>query len=167
MSNDFKLPPRTCVRHNLSSNDVCELVRLHGILYRAECGWDESFENYVAEPLTEFAKSKSHRERIWLVENDGKLAGSIAIVESNCELAQVRWLLLTPEIRGLGIGKWLIDQAIQFCRDCDYSAVFLWTERRLENAARLYGSFGFELTEEATASLWGSIVTEQRYELRL
>jgi len=166
LSSDYELPPKIHVRHNLTPSDICDLVQLHGILYRAECGWDQSFESYVAGPLTQFAQAKSHRERIWLLEDDGKLAGSIAIVRATQGFAQLRWLLLTPEVRGRGIGKWLINEALQFCRSCDYLGVFLWTERRLENAARLYLAFGFRITEEKTESLWGTMVTEQRYELR-
>jgi len=37
----------------------------------------------------------------------------------------------------------------------------------LAAAARLYESSGFQLTEENTHKLWGTVVTEQRYDLIL
>lgn len=43
-------------------------------MYAAEFGWDHTFEAYVAGPLAEFAKSHNDRERIWIVERDGKVA---------------------------------------------------------------------------------------------
>ncbi|MEQ8462164.1 GNAT family N-acetyltransferase [Coleofasciculus sp. E1-EBD-02] len=95
------------------------LTYLHGILYAKEYGWDNTFEAYVACPLAEFAKSQTDRERIWIVEKDGKVAGSIAIVEASQENAQLRWLLLHPNLRGYGIGKTLVEAAIRFCQNSD------------------------------------------------
>ena len=61
----------------------------------------------------------------------------------------------------------MADNAIAFCRACDYSSIFLWTEDLLEPAAQLYRSKSFRLTEEKTHELWGADPTEQRYELKL
>jgi GNAT superfamily N-acetyltransferase len=91
----------------------------------------------------------------------------MAIVEHTNSEAQLRWLLLYPDIRGLGLGKMLMDDAIAFCRVCGYSSIFLWTEDLLEAAAQLYISKGFLLTEEKTHEIWGARLTEQRYELKL
>ncbi|MBI4429069.1 MAG: GNAT family N-acetyltransferase [Ignavibacteriales bacterium] len=155
------------IRNDLRPGDIGSLILLHGTLYAKEFGWDHTFEAYVAGPLSGFAKSSSRSEKIWIVEKSETIAGSIAIVEASACDAQLRWLLLHPELRGLGIGKKLMDEALRFCRDCGYHSVFLWTEARLIAAARLYHSFGFELTEEKTHELWGTTVTEQRYELVL
>jgi GNAT superfamily N-acetyltransferase len=143
------------------------VVYLHGTLYAAQCGWDHTFEAYVAGPLAEFAKSNNDRERIWIVETDAKVAGSIGIVEASPAEAQLRWFLLHPLLRGRGIGRFLINEAMSFCKQNNYSSVFLWTERSLTPAAKLYESVGFRLTEENTHQLWGAVVTEQRYEMTL
>jgi len=138
---------------------------LHGVLYAQECGWDHTFEAYVAGPLAEFAKSHTDRERIWMVEKDGIVAGSIAIVQASIEQAQLRWFLLHPDLRGQRIGHKLMEEALSFSKAHGYSMVFLWTASVLTAAARLYESFGFRMTEETTHVLWGATVTEQRYEL--
>ena len=160
------LPPAITIRHTLRPGDIGYVTYLHGTLYAAEYGWDHTFEGYVAGPLAEFGKSHNDRERIWIVEKDGKVAGSIAIVEASTDEAQLRWLLLHPTLRGQGIGRFLMDEAISFCKENHYSRVFLWTESALTAAASLYASSDFQLTEENTHELWGTIVTEQRYELR-
>ena len=162
-----KLPPDITIRSTLRPGDIGYVTYLHGTLYAAEYGWDHTFEAYVAGPLAEFGKSHNDRERIWIVEKDGNVAGSIAIVEASTDEAQLRWLLLHPSLRGQGVGRVLIEQAIGFCRESHYSRVFLWTESALTAAASLYASSGFRLTEENTHELWGSVVTEQRYELIL
>ncbi|HEX5734475.1 MAG TPA: GNAT family N-acetyltransferase [Blastocatellia bacterium] len=161
-----KAPLRIRLRHDFKPGDIGRLVYLHGTLYAEEFGWDHTFEAYVAGPLAEFAKSHNNRERIWIVETDQQVFGSIAIVEASAQEAQLRWLLLHPELRGQGVGRMLGEEAINFCRASGYRAIFLWTVSELKAAASLYRSLGFQLTEENTHRMWGATITEQRYELR-
>ena len=161
------MSPDITIRHTLRPGDIGYVTYLHGTLYAAECGWDHTFEAYVAGPLAEFATGHRDRDRIWIVEAEGKVAGSIAIVEASPEEAQLRWFLLQPALRGKGIGKFLMNEAIGFCKEHHYSRIFLLTEISLTAAARLYESAGFQLTEQTTSKLWGSVVTEQRYVLNL
>jgi len=153
------------VRHELRPGDIGYVIYLHGTLYAADCGWDHTFEAYVAGPLAEFAKSQTDRERIWIIEKGPTMVGSIAIVEVSDEVAQLRWFLLHPSLRGQGIGRFLMDEAMKFCREQNYSRIFLLTEKSLLAAARLYEDYGFVLTEQKTHELWGSIITDQTYEL--
>ena len=155
------------VRNALQSGDVERLVKLHGALYAQEYGWDPTFEAYVADPLAAFASTPTQRERIWIVEQEGQIAGSGAIVDALADKAQLRWLLLHPDLRGQGIGRMLVEEAIHFCREQGYQEVFLWTVSTLMVAAELYRSVGFVLTEEKTHRLWGAMLTEQRYALKL
>ena len=104
---------------------------------------------------------------MWIVERDGEIAGSIAVVELSQEQAQLRWLLLHPDLRGQGIGRLLVQEAISFCKASGYSSIFLWTVSTLTPATNLYESVGFGLTEEKTHVAWGSLITEQRYDLKL
>jgi GNAT superfamily N-acetyltransferase len=140
---------------------------MHGIFHALEQGWDHTFEVYVAVPLAEFAQSKSSREKIWILEEGDRIAGSVAIVKRTEEEAQLRWLLLEPEIRGRGIGKWLVEEALDFSRISGYESIFLWTVEALYIAANLYRSVGFVQRERLTHEIWGSTVTEVKYELPL
>jgi N-acetylglutamate synthase-like GNAT family acetyltransferase len=161
------LPSDIIIRNDLKPGDIGYLTYLHGKLYAEEYGWDYTFEAYVAGPLARFAISHNERERIWIVEKDQEVAGSIAIVEASKESAQLRWLLLHPVLRGHGIGRMLVEETLAFCRSGGYSSVFLWTVSALSAAASLYRSAGFRVTEEHTHEMWGTIVTEQRYEVSL
>jgi len=158
------LPANVSLRNQLKPGDIGYLTYLHGILYAQEYGWDYTFEAYVAVPLAEFAKAHNDRERIWIVEKDGQIAGSVAIVEASLSEAQLRWMLLTPELRGVGLGRYLVEAALDFCKQQGYSTVFLWTVSLLTVATKLYQSVGFRLTEEKTRQIWGAQLTEQRYE---
>jgi N-acetylglutamate synthase-like GNAT family acetyltransferase len=154
------------IRNKLQTGDVGYITYMHAILY-ADQGWDYTFDSYVAIPLAEFAKSHSSRERIWIVEKGGRIVGSVAIVKFSDKEAQLRWLLLDPDVRGQGLGRRLLKEALNFCKKAGYSSVFLWTVNTLPVASMLYQSAGFKQTEELTHELWGSIVTEVKYELAL
>lgn len=164
---DYKLPVHVSIRDQLKPGDIGTLTYLHGVLYANEYGWDYTFEAYVAGPLAEFAKTHNERERIWIVEKDGQIAGSIAIVEASEKEAQLRWMLLTPELRGRGLGKFLVQRALEFCQAQRYATVYLWTVSLLTAATGLYQSVGFRLTEQKTHQIWGAELTEQRYDLTL
>ena len=166
-SDTGKLPPDIRIRNGLKPGDIGYLTYLHGTLYGEEYGWDHTFEGKVAVILGEFAQSHNARERIWIVEKEEVVAGSIAIVEASDSIAQLRLFLLHPSLRGQGIGRRLMDEAISFCRDNHYSQVFLWTAGVLTAAAKLYRSTGFQLAEENTHEMWNAVVTEQRYVLNL
>ena len=155
------------IRNDLQPGDVGYITYLHGIHYAPEQGWDHTFDAYVAMPLAEFAKSHSSRERIWIAEEEGRIVGSVAIVKFSEKEAQLRWLLLDPKVRGLGLGRRLVEEALDFCRKAEYSSVFLWTVNTLPVAAMIYQSAGFKQTEELTHERWGSVVTEVRYDLEL
>ncbi len=167
LKDNHELPANVNIRNQLIPGDIGYLTYLHGILYANEYGWDYTFEAYVAGPLAEFARAHSNRERIWIVEKDGQVEGSIAIVEASKKEAQLRWMLLTPDLRGYGIGKLLVEAALEFCKEQDYSTVFLWTVSLLAAATKLYQSVGFQLTEQKTHQIWGMELTEQRYDLEL
>jgi N-acetylglutamate synthase-like GNAT family acetyltransferase len=161
MKRDFIL------RNNLNPGDIGDLIHLHGILYDEEFGFDKTFEAYVACGLAEFVLSNDlQRERIWLAESEGKIIGCIAIVKFSEEEAQLRWYLVHPGYRGIGLGKTLILDALAFCREKKYSSVFLWTTSELVAAAKLYTRSGFWKTEEKTHVNWGKMVTEERYDLK-
>jgi N-acetylglutamate synthase-like GNAT family acetyltransferase len=158
------LPANVSLRNQLKPGDVGYITYLHGILYANEYGWDYTFEAYVAAPLAEFARAHNDREQIWIVEQDNQISGSVAIVQASLSEAQLRWMLFTPELRGYGLGRYLVEAALDFSKQQGYSTVFLWTVSLLTVATRLYQSVGFRLTEEKTRQIWGAQLTEQRYE---
>jgi GNAT superfamily N-acetyltransferase len=155
------------LRTHLKPGDVGTVIHLHGIIHHAECGFNPTFEAYVAAPLADFVRANSPRERLWLAEKDGRVVGCIAIVSASDNVAQLRWFLVDPEARGAGLGRRLIDESLAFCREKGYTSVILWTVESLKAAAHLYRSVGFTKTEEKPGRMWGVEVIEEKYELRL
>lgn len=154
------------VRYQTRPGDIGYLTYLHGILYAEEFGYNQSFEAYVAEGLGKFVRSFDlDRDRLWIAEAGGRIIGSIAIVGVSRKEAQLRWFLVHPEYRGLGLGRELIEEAVRFCRERSYSNVFLLTTSELGVARHIYVSMGFKRTEQTTHKNWGKEVTEERYDL--
>ena len=155
------------VRTDLRPGDLGSIVHLHGVLYAREYGFDPTFEAYVAGPLAELVRAGSPRERLWIAERDGRIVGCVAIVGASEQTAQLRWFLVDPSARGLGLGKRLLHDAVAFARECGYNAIILWTVSALTAAAHLYRAAGFRKVGEKPSRLWGVDVVEERYEMAL
>jgi len=160
--------PAITLRTDLRSGDIGQIVQVHGTLYAQEYHWDTTFEGYVAESLARFALSNNpNKDRLWIAEAEGQIAGCIGIVGHSNTEAQLRWFLVLAAYRGQGLGRRLIDESVQFCRERGFKSVFLWTTSDLKAAAHLYQSTGFQKTEEQTHQIWGKMITEERYDLQL
>lgn len=155
------------LRNNIGPGDLGEIVRLHGVSYAREYGFDETFEAYVAGPIAEFVLRRADRERIWIAEQGDQIAGCIAIVAASPTEAQLRWFLVDSVARGRGLGRRLLHEALDYCRSCAYESVFLWTVDLLKSAARLYREHGFERVEQRPGRCWGVELIEERYVLNL
>jgi peptidyl-dipeptidase Dcp len=79
--------------------------------------------------------------------------------------AQLRYFLIEPEYRGIGLGSKLMDLYMHFFRECGYRGSYLWTTHELSTAAYLYQRHGFKLTEEKESTAFGKPLREQRYDL--
>jgi GNAT superfamily N-acetyltransferase len=151
------------IRHELRPGDLGMIIHLHGILYAREYGLDTTFEPYVAKPLADFAMSGAGR--LWIAEEGGRVIGSIAVVDAEEGMGQLRWFLLTPEARGTGLGRRMLETALAYCRDRGMSRVFLWSFAQLDDALRLYERAGFRITERNNSRLWGAERTQVRMDL--
>jgi len=128
--------------------DMGWVVRAHGLLYAAEYGWNQEFEGLVAEIVAEFIRNfDGARERCWIAEIDGEIVGSVFLVRKTVETAKLRLLIVDPRARGLGIGKRLVDECLNFARQAGYREVTLWTNSVLSAARRIYQAAGFRLVE--------------------
>ncbi len=158
---------RIAVRNELEPGDIGYLTYLHGSLYAKEYGYGLQFEAYVAAGLCEFlSRYDAVSDRVWVCEHRGRMVGFLLVMHRE-EGAQLRYFLIEPAYRGVGLGRRLLGQCLDFVRDRGYPKVFLWTTHELAAAARLYGAAGFRLTEEKESTAFGKPLREQRYELKL
>lgn len=76
-------------------------------------------------------------------DSGGRLAGCAGLYPLNPEDVEIRKMYLLPELRGLGIGRRLLNEAIEDARRLGYRRVRLETASVLQEAIALYRSAGF------------------------
>jgi putative acetyltransferase len=74
----------------------------------------------------------------------GEPAGTVALIpqaDGSCELSK---MAVAPGMRGLGIGRKLILEAIELARKIGCTSLFLGSGKKLHSAVHLYESVGFQ-----------------------
>jgi GNAT superfamily N-acetyltransferase len=145
------------VRDELRAGDLGSIVALHGTCYEALPGFGLAFEAYVARTVAEYILDAGAKGRIWIAERDGRLVGCTAIVLRDEDRGQLRWVLVDQSARGLGLGKRLVNNALQFCRDNGCKEVFLETTDGLPESQALYDALGFEIVSHESEILWDGV----------
>ena len=155
------------IRAELQAGDIGYVTYMHGALYHKEYNYGLQFESYVAKGLCEFYETyEPRRNRIWACEHDHRMIGFLLLMDRG-ESAQLRYFLIEPEYRGMGLGKKLLNLYMEFLGECGYKGSYLWTTHELTAAAALYKRLGYRLTEEKESNSFGKPLTEQRYDLIL
>ena len=155
------------IRTELQPGDMGWLIHMHARLYAKEYGFGLQFESYVASGLHEFYENYDPaRSRIWICQHDQRIIGSLVLMDRG-DSAQLRYFLIEPEYRGIGLGSELLSLYMDFMKACGYRRSYLWTTDELPTAISLYTKLGFKLAEEKTSTSFGKPVTEQRYDLLL
>ena len=147
---------------------IGRISELHGKYYHDHWGFGLYFEAKVATELSEFLKRyDKDRDGIWIATVSGRVEGSLVIdgIHAKNEGAHLRWFIISDALKGKGVGRHLINKAIDFCRSKGYKKIYLWTFEGLDAARHLYEDVGFRLTKQQRGVQWGNEVNEQYFEL--
>lgn len=160
-------PDDIMCRNELRPGDLGYVAYLHGQIYAKECGYGLGFEAYVLQGLQEFAcQYDPKKDKVWVCEHDNHIVGFLLGAHRPDSL-QLRYFILLPEYRGLGLGKKLMTEFLAFMKHSHYTRAYLWTTNEQHAATSLYTRHGFRLIEEKHSATFDKQLTERKYELQL
>lgn len=155
------------IRNNLQPGDLGFVAYMHAILYAKEMGYGINFEGYVLEGLGEFAHQYNPaKDKVWICEHAGKIIGSLVGFHRDNDI-QFRYFIFLPEYRGIGLGKHLMQEFMDYAKASGCKNVYLWTTTEQQTAISLYTRFGFKQTEEKFSTAFDKPLTELRFDMAL
>jgi ribosomal protein S18 acetylase RimI-like enzyme len=85
------------------------------------------------------------RSRFWIKSIDGKVVGSIAVIEDwrDEKTAEIKRMFVLPEFHGSGVGRDLLNTAMEFIKCNDYGRTILHTDKEMIRAQSFYEKNGF------------------------
>jgi len=145
---------------------IGRITELHARHYAAASGFGVAFEAKVARELAAFCTDyQDGRDGLWLATLHGQVEASIAIDghDGHGEGAHLRWFIASDAVRGQGLGRALLREALALCDGRGYPRTRLWTFDRLHAARHLYEQHGFVLVHSERGAQWGTPVNEQLF----
>ncbi|WP_172199137.1 GNAT family N-acetyltransferase [Campylobacter sp. RM16188] len=127
-----------------TSGCVGNIISLNAKYYAKRFDLGKAFETKIAKDIAEFVASLGRGKReLFTCVKDGVLVGCIAVDEI-ANAALLRWLIVDEKFQNQGIGRELLKEAIKFC-DENFDEIYLYTNKELEIAVKMYEKFGFKL----------------------
>lgn len=114
--------------------------------YNAFIGIDLTFQDFdseLAAPLPG-KYSKANGGELYVAMLNDKPVGCVAYYRFAPDIAEIKRLFVQPGAQGHGLGRKLMQAAIDDARKAGYQQVYLDSAMRLGPARKLYDSMGFE-----------------------
>jgi DNA-binding MarR family transcriptional regulator/GNAT superfamily N-acetyltransferase len=166
LGNGISTAVQTGIERGYQPGVIGRVAQMHASYYARNFGFGQFFESQVATGMAEFtARLDRPCNALWTAVQADRIVGSIAIDGEDLggDVAHLRWFIVDDSLRGTGVGRALLQQALAFCDQQGRTVVHLWTFQGLDAARRLYESLGFVLAQEQHGSQWGKQVVEQRF----
>ena len=125
-------------------NEICTIIKAVGAEFGA------IGEGFGPSDLEVLAMSKHYTEEkqsLYLVAmHHGKVVGGCGVAPFNgsSQICELKKLFLLPEGRGLGLGKKLSEQCLNFAKRQGFQQCYLDTLASMQSAVALYSKLGFE-----------------------
>jgi putative acetyltransferase len=134
--------PRVEIRAIRAESDVAS-ARLLFREYEASIGVDLEYQGFSAELAALPGKYAPPSGELLLAIVADEPAGCVALRSLDRSTLEMKRLYVKPTIRGLGLGKRLVEAAISTARQGDYAQLRLDTLGTMVSAQELYRKMGF------------------------
>jgi putative acetyltransferase len=107
-------------------------------------GWEPTGADKDVLEIEEFYLATGGE--FWVIERQEKLVGTGAYypVERGNNAVEIRKMYLLPEVRGQGLGRYLLQQLENAIASRGFGAIWIETASVLKEAVKLYESSGYE-----------------------
>jgi GNAT superfamily N-acetyltransferase len=117
-------------------------------------GEDPAIDSDLADPAGAY-------DAVWIVVEDGHVAGSAALRTVSPGVAELKRMYLAPALRGRGLGGALLGEALSWARGRGVRRVVLDTADGMSAAQRFYERAGFRRVGDR----WEIGDNERRHEI--
>ncbi len=107
------------------------------------------------------------RDCSWMAEREGVVIGSVLVQRGTGNIARLTMLHVESRARGIGIGRRLIAEAIEFAARANYASIELELFDVMKTARFLVHAAGFRHAGETSDEMFGRSLVRQRWQLDL
>ena len=140
------------ISDKLKPGDLEGLIQLYGLIIHQKFGAAEPFEYKFAEILTNFSLGKEPREKIWVLEQEGQIRGSILVVWSSEENAEIKYFFLHYDKRRRVFKYQLLRVALEFAESLGGKSVITTPKLLGIGEVNIFDEFGFKKLEKSKVS---------------
>src|SRR5438552_8051046 len=79
----------------------------------------------------------------WVLEDDGRVVGTVAVVPLSPTDVEIKRVYLDASLRGQGLGKALIEHALNWASGRGHTRVKLWSDVKFTRSHIMYERLGF------------------------
>jgi ribosomal protein S18 acetylase RimI-like enzyme len=101
--------------------------------------------HYPPVPLSEDYGPRIHDEQVWVMQGQQGLAGLI-VIKRHAHHAEIFSVAVDPSCHGQGLGRTLLDFAVQKTREWQLPELRLYTNAKMERNIGIYRRYGFHET---------------------
>ena len=94
-----------------------------------------------------YAAYAVERAGFWVIERAGRVVGCGGFAQlagASPDVCELRKMYFLPELRGLGMGRRLLEHVLGAARNAGYATCYLETLKTMTQAKKLYEASGFE-----------------------
>jgi len=149
------IPGTDLVIRPYRDGDANRVLTLMREVFIDEMGWDRAFLADAARTLVEILAADMDRGNLFLVcYSAKKVVGVMVLRDIGRGVGFIRWLVVHHRVRGIGLGRLLLERALAFSRDAGFCRVRLVTVQDLPRALDFYRSAGFREVAHRPDILW-------------
>src|ERR1700758_392853 len=144
------IPPEIEIRPLIAGEDATAFRTLNEEWITRYFALEKKDIETLGDPENAILRKGGH---IFMVYLDAKPVGCVALIPIGAGVFELSKMAVSPECRGQGIGRRLIEYTIHQARMLGASSLFLGSSTKLPAAIHLYESAGFRHVDPASLPL--------------